>query len=53
MPKYKKIGVLLLGDMDNSEKIVNLLQDNGYAICIDDQTEDGIVLGILEEGCVS
>ena len=45
MPKYIKIGVLLMGH----DKIVDLLQDNGYAISVDDETEDGIVLSILEE----
>ena len=49
MPKYIKIGVLLMGHDNNSEKIVDLLQDNGYAISVDDETEDGIVLSILEE----
>ena len=48
MPKYVKIGVLLLGQDSNLEDIVNLLQDGGYTICIDDETEDGIVLSILE-----
>ena len=49
MPKYIKIGVLLMGHDNNSDKIVDLLQDNGYAISVDDETEDGIVLSILEE----
>ena len=51
IPKYRKIGMLLLGafEENNSEKIVKLLQDHGYVICSEDKTEDGEVLSILEE----
>ena len=48
MPKLKKIGVLLT-TYDDADKLVELLQDGGYLICQDDESEDGVVYSILEE----
>ena len=48
-PKLYKVGVLLLSSLDQDNKnIIRLLQENNYSVCVDDATEDGVVLSIMK-----
>ena len=46
---YRKQAVVLIPNDKDSEKIVNILEDAGYDICLDEESEDGKVFSILEE----
>lgn len=49
-PKLYKVGVLLLSaDDQNNKNIIRLFQGNDYLVCMDDVTEDGVVLSILKQ----
>lgn len=53
MEKYKEIGIILMGvdntRDNNNEKIVNILQNNGYVICTKDKIDNKTAFGILQE----
>ena len=48
LPELKKVGMLLLGhDGADIDRIIQLFQENGYPLCIEESNVDGMVLGIM------